>query len=67
MLGGASRTRSRMVSLEFDEILKNKRSPGTSSRLDERPAVCEPPQPDWREAELFDQSRRSGCRAFVVA
>jgi hypothetical protein len=66
-LGGATRVRSRMVSLELDEILKNKRSPGTSSRLDERPAVREPPQPDWREAELFDQGRHSGCRAFVVA
>jgi hypothetical protein len=56
-----------MLLLEFDEILKNERCSGTSSRLDERLAVCKPPQPDWLEAELFDQGRRSGCRAFVIA
>src|SRR5215468_6878596 len=52
---------------KLDEVLKNKLSPSASSSLDERTAFCELSQPDWREAELFNQGPHRGRRAFVVA
>src|SRR6202012_3047619 len=41
--------------LKLDQVLKNELSPGASSSLDERTALCELPQRDRREAELFNQ------------
>ena len=52
---------------KLDEVLKNKLRPSASSSLDERTAFCELSQPDWREAELFNQVPHRCRRAFVLA
>jgi hypothetical protein len=44
----------------LEKILKNERTPGLSPRLDQQTSLCKFPQPDWSEAELFNQGRDLG-------
>jgi hypothetical protein len=47
---------------KLDQVLKNELSPAASSSLDQRTALCEFPQPDWREAELLNRPRPTPSR-----
>jgi hypothetical protein len=43
-----------LLLLELDDVLENELCPGGSARLDEQASLCELPQFDRREAELFN-------------